>query len=299
MWSHLSRVPLLVLAAVVVALACPSGALAAGPPPPVQLSQGWQFALDRSDRGLSENWQSGHFGLKWEPVTVPHVFDPRPLASLFKGTVGWYRIGFTGPVTAAGMGWWLRFEQVRRSARVWLNGREIAVHRDPYTPFEFPARGLLPGQPNMLVVRADNRRPPGTREGWWNWGGITRSVALVARGPVVLRDAGVMPRRTCKGHDCRWSTLVDGWLENRSPRSQQAAVRLSLRSPDDGVSEGGASMRTLRPGERVRVRFNVAVRGTPRLWEPEHPRLYDATVQTIAGGRVVQTDRRRIGLRTV
>jgi len=290
---------LLVLAAVVVALACPSGALAAGPPPPVQLSQGWQFALDRGDQGLGANWQSGRFGTRWEPATVPHVFDARPLERLFTGTVGWYRIAFAGPATAEGMNWWLRFEQVRRTARVWLNGREIGVHRDPYTPFEIPAKGLLEGRPNMLVVRADNRRRPGTREGWWNWGGMTRSVYLAARGPVVLRDAGVLPRRTCSGEDCRWNAIVDGWLENRSLRSQQSAVRVSLRSPDGAVSAGGASTRTLRPGERVRVRFTVALRGRPRLWEPENPRLYDATVQTLAGGRVVQSDRRRIGLRTV
>ncbi len=299
MCAQVPRVPLLVLAAVVVALACPTGALAAGPPPPVQLSQGWQFALDRGDQGLSANWQSGRLGTRWEPATVPHVFDARPLESLFKGTVGWYRIAFDGPATAEGMNWWLRFEQVRRTARVWLNGREIGVHRDPYTPFEIPARGLLEGRPNMLVVRADNRRQPGTREGWWNWGGMTRSVYLAARGPVVLRDAGVLPRRTCSGEDCRWNAIVDGWLENRSLRSQQSAVRVSLRSPDGAVSAGGASTRTLRPGERVRVRFTVALRGRPRLWEPENPRLYDATVQTLAGGRVVQSDRRRIGLRTV
>ncbi|MDX6678479.1 MAG: beta-galactosidase, partial [Solirubrobacteraceae bacterium] len=126
--------------------------------------------------------------------------------------------------------------------------------------------------------------------------------SLVARGAVVLRDVGVMPRRTCSGQDCRWDAIVDGWLENRSLSSQQSAVRLSLRStnPSDGaVSAGGASARTLRPGERVRVRFTVRVRGKARLWAPEHPRLYDAEVLTLVGGRVVQRDERRVGLRTV
>jgi beta-glucuronidase len=292
------RVLLLVLAAV-VAFACPAGALAAGPPLPVKLSQGWQFALDRGDRGLGANWQSGLFGDAWQPEEVPHVFDSRPLAKLFNGTVGWYRVAFEGPATGAGMGWWLRFEQVRRSARVWLNGREIGGHRDPYTPFELPAKGLLPGQPNMLVVRADNRRPPGTREGWWNWGGITRAVSLVARGPVVLRDVGVLPRRTCGARGCRWVAIVDGWLENRGLRSRRAIVRLSLRSPAGATSAGAARPRTLRPGERVRVRFSVAVRGRPQLWEPDHPRLYRTTVHTLVGGRVVQSDRWRTGLRTV
>jgi hypothetical protein len=290
---------LLSVLAVVVSLARPALALAADPPAPVPLTLGWQFAADPGNHGVARHWQSGRMGSAWEPTTVPHVFDARPLPRLFGGTVGWYRVGFTGPPTAAGTGWALRFEQVRRTTRVWLNGHAIGAHRDPYTPFELPARWLRPGRPNLLVVRADNRRPPGTREGWWNWGGITRAVSLVARGPVVLHDVGVLPRRRCDGSACRWDTVVDGWLENRSAHSQAPTVRLSLRSPDGTISEGGAGPRMLRPGERVRVRYTVAVQGTPRLWSPDGPRLYDATVRTLLAGRVIQRDHMRIGLRTV
>ena len=298
MFAQVPRVLLIVLA-IAVALACPAAASAAGPPTPVALAQGWQFAPDRGDQGLVSNWQSGRIGTRWEPTTVPHVFEPEPLAQYFRGSVGWYRIGFTGPATAAKAGWWLRFEQVRRSARVWLNGREIGKHRDPYTPFELPAKGLLEGQPNILVVRADNRRPVGTREGWWNWGGITRAVTLVPRGPVVLHDVGVLPRKRCGGSACRWETIVDGWLENRSSRPQRPTIRLSLRAPDGATSVGSTQGRILRPGDRVRVRFKVAVRGKAKLWAPEKPQLYDATVSTIVAKQVIQSDRRRVGLRTV
>jgi hypothetical protein len=298
MSRQVSRVLPLVLAAV-VALAWPASALAADPPAPVPVAQGWQYTPDPGDKGLAANWQSGQVGTNWAPTTVPHVFDARPLPQLFNGTVGWYRVSFIGPATAPGTGWWLRFEQVRRKAQVWLNGREIGSHIDPYTPFELPAVGLIPGQPNTLVVRADNRRVPGTREGWWNWGGITRPVSLVSRGPVVLHDVGVLPQQTCKGKTCQWDALVDGWLENRSARSQQPDVRLTLRSPDGTVSEGSATPRMLRPGELVRVRFKVPVRGNVQLWEPGHPRLYDAAVRTLVGGRVIQNDQKRIGMRTV
>jgi hypothetical protein len=300
MWPQVLRVPLYVLA-IVIALALPAGALAADPPPAVPLTQGWQFAFDRGDQGLSANWQGGAAGTSWAPTVVPRVFDANPIKANFPGTIGWYRITFTGPPTAQDMGWWLHFEQVRRSARVWLNGKEIGSHRDPYVPFELPAVGLLPGQPNTLVVRADNRRVPGTREGWWNWGGITRAVSLVARGPVVLHDVGVLPLRRCAagGKDCRWVARVDGWLENRSRYAQRPAVRLSLRSPDGQVSSGAIAPRTLRPGERVRVRFGVRVRGDVKLWAPESPSLYDANVRTVLGDRVVQNDQHRIGLRTI
>jgi len=286
-------------AVVVLALVLPHGASAANPPGPVLLAQGWKFAHDRGDHGLIDNWQGGLRGKGWEPVTIPHVAEASTAPSVFYGSVGWYRIGFRGPATGAGLGWALRFEQVRRIARVWLNGRELGIHRDPYTPFELPADGLRPGEPNTLVVRVDYRRSKALREGWWNWGGITRQVSLVPRGPVVMHDAGLLPRRVCLESSCAWNVLVDGWLENRSRIVQQPSVTVRLQSPDGEVSEGRAAPRALRPGERVRVRFAVPVKGDPRTWSPEHPDRYAGTIATRAGGRLVQVDERRIGLRTV
>jgi beta-glucuronidase len=285
--------------AVALALVLPHAASAADPPGPVMLAQGWQFARDASDVGVTDNWQSGQRGLGWEPVTIPHVPDPTPAKALFRGSIAWYRLTFTGPPEPAGIGWAVRFEQVRRIARVWLNGREIGVHHDPYTPFELRALGLRPGQPNTLVVRVDYRRRAGLREGWWNWGGITRQVSLVARGGVVMHDVGLLPRSVCVKATCQWSVLVDGWLQNHSAVVQAPSVAVSLRSPDGTISTAGRAPRALRPGERVRVRFSVPVQGDPKLWSPEDPELYAGTVRTSAGGRVVQLDRRNIGLRTV
>ena len=298
---HVAAVRLLSALAVVIALvlALPGGALGADPPGPVSLAQGWDFAADPADRGTTQNWQSGVRGTAWEPATIPHVLDARTQPHVFYGSIGWYRLTFQGPQTRAGLGWALRFEQVRRIARVWLNGQELGVHRDPYTPFELPATGLRPGAPNTLVVRVDYRRSPALREGWWNWGGITRPVARVARGPVVMHDAGLLPRRVCTESTCAWNVLVDGWLENSSASARSPAVSVRLQSPDGTVSEASTIPRRLQPGERVRVRLTVPVRGDPKLWSPENPNLYAAAVATRAGGQSVQIDHRRIGLRTV
>jgi hypothetical protein len=294
-------VRLLSVLAVVVALVLvlPGGAPAADPPGPVSLSQGWDFALDPTDEGTIQNWQSGLRGGAWQPATIPHVLDARTDPEIFFGSIGWYRLTFQGPQTRPGLGWALRFEQVRRAARVWLNGVELGANHDPYTPFELPAAGLRAGEPNTLVVRVDYRRERALREGWWNWGGITRPVSLVTRGPVVMHNAGLLPRRVCVQSTCAWNVLVDGWLENASDSIQAPAVSVRLRSPDGTVSAGSATSRRLQPGERVRVRFDVPVRGVPKLWSPDSPNLYAAAISTRAGGQVGQVDRRRIGLRTV
>jgi hypothetical protein len=294
-------VRLLSVLAVVVALVLvlPGGAPAADPPGPVSLSQGWDFALDPTDEGTIQNWQSGLRGGAWQPATIPHVLDARTDPEIFFGSIGWYRLTFQGPQTRPGLGWALRFEQVRRAAGVWLNGVELGTNHDPYTPFELPAAGLRAGEPNTLVVRVDYRRERALREGWWNWGGITRPVSLVTRGPIVMHNAGLLPRRVCVQSTCAWNVLVDGWLENASDSIQAPAVSVRLRSPDGTVSAGSATSRRLQPGERVRVRFDVPVRGVPKLWSPDSPNLYAAAISTRAGGQVGQVDRRRIGLRTV
>jgi beta-glucuronidase len=114
-----------------------------------------------------------------------------------------------------------------------------------------------------------------------------------------MHDAGLLPRRICVRSKCAWNVLVDGWLENTSDTIQAPAVSARLQSPDGTISQGSETARRLQPGERVRVRFLLPVRGAPKLWSPESPNLYAATVSTRAGGHVGQVDRRRIGLRTV
>ncbi|HEU0316971.1 MAG TPA: hypothetical protein VFR49_06555, partial [Solirubrobacteraceae bacterium] len=147
-------------------------ASAARPPAAIPLARGWEFLPDPGNTGLAGRWQLGQAGRGWRAVTVPHVFDPRPLPSLFAGTVAWYRLRFPTPATPGGFAWAVRFEQSRRITRVWLNGHYIGGHDDPYTPFQLDLGSLAAGATNTLVVRVDNRKGIEPREGWWNWGGI-------------------------------------------------------------------------------------------------------------------------------
>ncbi|HEV2812606.1 MAG TPA: beta galactosidase jelly roll domain-containing protein, partial [Solirubrobacteraceae bacterium] len=165
------------------------------------LNEGWEFA-----DGAEGPWRS---------IKVPHVMDPDPTAEVWEGRVAWYRLRFEGPPTPEGRAWALRFGQVRRRAQAFLNGRPIGRNAHPYTPFTLPARGLKEGGENVLVVRVDNRRTPGWREGWWNWGGITRGVQLVPRGQVELRDTGLLSEVHCDG-TCTAQVRLDTWLTNRT-----------------------------------------------------------------------------------
>jgi len=184
---------------------------------------------------------------------------------------------------------------------VWLNGRDLGRHLDPYTPFQLPASGLRAGAPNTLVVRVDSRKGAEPREGWWNWGGITRPVELVPLGPVSIADPGLLPRLNCTAPGtCRASVMFDGWVTNHGAQPQAPRVQVTLRPPGGGApTTASSSVAPIAPGQTRRVQFSFAVKGHPDLWSPDHPALYQAQVATHAGPVLAQLDSLHVGLRSV
>ncbi|MDQ3739801.1 MAG: hypothetical protein M3389_02545, partial [Actinomycetota bacterium] len=249
----------------------------------VPINEGWEFA-DTAEG-------------PWRGVTVPHVMDPNPVAEVFDGRIAWYRLRFRGPETREGQGWGIRFEAVRRRAEVYLNGRLVGRNSDPYTAFTLPADGIREGQENVLVVRVDNRRTPGWREGWWNWGGITRRVSLVPRGRVELRDTGLLSEVHCDG-TCTAQVRLDTWLKNRTGEPVRPLVAVRLQAPDGRAVQRTVRARTVAPGDIARIQFGVPV-AKPELWSPERPSLYAATVQARLGRTIEHAEQTRVGLRTV
>jgi Glycosyl hydrolases family 2, TIM barrel domain/Glycosyl hydrolases family 2 len=271
------------------------------PPRAVNLdAAGWEYAPDPADAGLRDGWQGGHGAATWSAVDLPHTFDPQPDARTFHGTTGWYRIRLQRPSDSpAGFDWGVHFEQVRRAADVFLDGRRIAVHSDPYAPFTIALPQLRDGRPHELVVRADNHKGKEPREGWWNWGGMTRQASLVPLGQLTVDQPGFLPRR---GADGSWTVTVDASVTNRGTRTVTPKLTTRLTAPDGrAAGSATATTRVLAPGETARVRFPVKVTGDAQLWGPGHPALYGAALSTgTTGGTAVwERDAARIGLRTV
>ena len=236
---------------------------------------------------------------EWQPTQVPSVFDTRALPSLYPGQVRRYRLSFRGPRTPRGFSWLVRFESVRRNATVFLNGRRIGRNVDPYTPFTVEARGLRPGRPNELVVIVDGRKNPDLPEGWWNWNGIVRPVKLVPAGPAHIEDLGTMSRVSCRGpaRGCRAELLLDGLLQRRGTRAIAPSLDVKLRAPGGRVTSQRFRLPRQRSKQR-RLQLSMRV-PAPELWSPDAPRLYAADITLRERGRVVQRERRRIGLRSV
>jgi beta-glucuronidase len=294
------------------------GAAHAAAPQPVGLSGGWQVRDTTGDPAARQPPppQEGTGGpaagtpsagptrdpsqfLQWHGTTVPSVFDTTAVPRLYPGEVRRYRLTFTGPRTPPGFGWRIAFEEVRRAASVYLNGRHLGTNRDPYTPFAYNASGLQPGKTNELLVVVDNRKDPRLPEGWWNWGGIVRPVSLVPVGSAFLDGLGTLSRVRCAGpaSSCDASLLLDGVLTRRGPRRIYPTVNVRLRAPDGRVIRRKFKL----PRQRApRRRYTLAVKvPAPKLWSPDAPNLYSARIELRDHGALQQVVTRRVGLRSV
>src|SRR5688572_9605679 len=100
------------LAGTVIALLALAPAASAEVRGSVPLVTAWEFADDPKG--------------PWRSVGIPHVMDPRPTPEVWEGRVAWYRVRFSAP--RAERSWWLRFDQVRRRAEAYLNGRPIGTN---------------------------------------------------------------------------------------------------------------------------------------------------------------------------
>jgi hypothetical protein len=287
------------LTALTAALCCtvPSANAADPLPAPLPLTSGWQRLPDPGAVGVARGFWRPDSHAGWQAAVVPSVMDATTAPASFGGTVGWYRTRFRVPAKQPGFGWAVRFGQVRRSAQVWLNGVPLGRSDEPYVPFELEAGDAVkPGRENVLVVRVDNRKSAAIREGWWNWGGITRPVTLEPRGALALRDPAVLSDVHCRdgGDGCTKAVRFDAMLENRS-KAMVPAGRVSVTVA--GVTTTVAA-RALAPGEQTRLRRRIVLPDAA-LWSPDAPKLYDVILRTYSGGALQEVDRWRTGLREV
>ena len=270
------------------------------PPAAIALSDGWRYLADPHNLGVAEDWgRGGGANLPWAPVALPNDFNASVSSSSDFGTVGWYEVQFMGPPVTAGRSWRVAFESVRRHAQVWLNGYPIGSNTDPYAPFSFPATSLEPGAQNLLVVRVDNFRGPGTLpEDWWNWGGIEGPVTLEPAGRLSLRDLGVTPELGC-AYRCG-NLDVQGTLKNTSALALRPEIVIHATAPGGGTAAiAHQRLGNIASGASVPISFRVPVRRPIALWSPQSPALYNVRVDVVAGGRIEQTQALRTGMKSV
>ena len=260
----------------------------------LMVSLGSARAEGQWEQSLNGPWQftTNAEAASWDSITVPGNWDTLPAYSTHKGK-GWYRREFVAPADWKGKRIRLKFDAVYHEATVTLNGKELGSHVGGYTPFEFDVTDTVKlGSTNTVTVCADNTYHRGA---WWPWGGISRSVTLIAN-----HDARIIRQHIRTEPDLAAGTAkvfvryklantsaapLEGTLETAIDGTQEQALTKQVSIPAHGEVEVAAE--TTLPKSRV------------RLWHFDHPNLYRLTTRLSVGGKVVHAQSDRFGIRKV
>ncbi len=263
----------------------------------IDLSGFWEFRDDPD----GHNWSSGLEQSR--PIAVPSSWNEQFNELLDYLGDCWYQTRFALP-----WGWdqdkqvRLRFGSVNYLAEVWLNGVRLGDHEGGNLPFEFDVTDAVQPDDNLLVVRvngtlAPSHVPPGNvpqtrldsfmggdfpsaNFDFFPYGGIHRPVILYATAKTALTDLTVVT--TLEGETGQVHVALVGGGDQ---------VHVTLRGFGAEVTADAALV-----GGKAEV--NLSVPGA-RLWSPDAPNLYDLTVDTVAGGLVVDRYTLAVGIRTI
>lgn len=212
-------------------------------------------------------------------LEVPGDFNhQRPELLYYEGTLWYYRKFFFNKQLGEKV--YLYFGAVNYRADVYLNGQKVGYHEGGFDPFNFDVSDLLTEGENFIIVRADNRRQedrvPGLTTDWWNYGGITRSVALIRLPPVFIEDYMLQL-------DSEDETVVSGFVR----LSESKVVAGTVHIPQIGLTHPFTTDST----GFVAIRFSAK---KLKRWYPERPQLYEVR---LGAANDETTD--KIGFRTI
>lgn len=230
------------------------------------------------------------------PITPPFPPDDNPTADY------WRTFDLDADVLAGGS-LRLRFEGVESAARVWLNGHWLGYFTGSRLAHELEISSVAKQGDNLLVVRV-NQFSSGTyledQDQWW-LPGIFRDVSIrhIPVGGIV--DAWVRTEVEEDGRgtlSCEVRVLADS---NQAPDTVRVAIdELGLSADCIPHEESDPSLGTPVAPTSPALEKTVTYRSEPvdvgpvEAWEPDNPRLYEVTVNSSAGRRLIRAGFTRI-----
>ena len=249
----------------------------------------WTFALDPVKIGENNKWFHPEFPSNgFDKVTVPHSFSVDPRYMFYTGRA-WYFKHFNVS-KAADQQLFLQFDAVFYRARIWLNGVQVGSHEGGYTPFEVEVTRHLKNE-NILAVEVDNSWDTTTIPGakttvqfenpnaaqlfpWINYGGITRSVHLLARPAVYIENLKIAAVPDLQKGTAKIS--FSAFLKNSSTSTSKLPVTANIFFQGEKINatfKPGAE--EVRAGEKRKIELSSVISANQmKLWNQDEPNLY-------------------------
>ena len=229
---------------------------------------------------------SGEHAGEVYPVMTPCCWENIPDLMNYRGR------GVFSTTVSAGGNIRLEFKGVSHTARVFLDGEEIASHYNAYTAFSAVLRDVEPGE-HRLSIEASNLFGPESAlhipNDYMSYGGVSRPVVLEEIGRVYVKQLHITPHKTASG----WTAEVKVLLENISGTDEKVGISLKV---------AGESRKT--DGVAVPAHDRAAVQELFRFenveeWTEKTPSLYYAEAEVSRDGAAEDDLIERFGFREI
>ncbi len=259
----------------------------------------WRFNL--ADNAESKN--TTFDDKTWRIVTVPHDWS---MESDFKrdnamgneggylpaGT-GWYRKQLNMPKEWEGKTVKLMFDGVYQDSKVYVNGDSVGAHFYGYTPFVVDITKKLKVGSNTVAVRVDNSMQKNCR--WYSGSGIYRKVQLVVCDPMHIAPWGVAVTTPKVGKD-EATVFIQTDLKNEGNTSRNIKVRVSVPSANVSMTSPEITVKPESSIDKTTMQLTIS---NPKLWSCDSPTLYEAKVEILENGKVIDEKTETFGIRTI
>ena len=160
----------------------------------------------------------------------------------------------------------LYFGAVNYIADVFGDGEKIGRRGGGFTPFQFEITDKTKDSLNSVIIKVNNTRQgnglPGYGYDWFNYGGITRDVALIETGNTYIEDYTIQLKKGSLN-----TVLGEVQLNGRQPEQN-----IEIKIPELNLLY---KTRTNQKGIAT-VEFSSAF----NLWSPENPKLYKVIIKS-------------------
>lgn len=249
----------------------------------MNLDGGWEVRHAPQDRDIGSGEPEG-----WEKISVPSDMAAQKNAA-FTG-VYLYRKRIFLPRDIARKRAFLLFSGANGFTRVFLDGVQIAEHRNGFVAFSAEASAALAGKESVLLnVLTDESKD---RVSAFNHGGLIRSVNLYFLNECCLDGMLLTTRLVPGGAVLRAELSADG-------AEPGDTAELTAAGPQGSPDAAGRAEAVFRAENSSGLAEAEIFLPAPKLWDAEHPYLYRLRCVLRRGGRVLETAERDFGVREI
>lgn len=240
----------------------------------------------------------------WPKFDLPHdwsihepynIDNPGGAGTKFMiGGIGWYRKSFYVPAEKANKRFEITFDGVYQNSSVWINGHYLGTSPMGYITFKYDlTQFIIPGQDNIIAVKADNSAQPNSR--WYSGSGIYRNVWLTITDKTYIDPWGFFITTPDVSSESAL-VKVSSVIHNHETVDRQLSVVTTIFNTD-GSKAGEIKNTVLAAANTGTNVTQEIILAKPKLWSVAHPNLYMVKQSVYENGRLVDDFKIETGMR--